>query len=58
MNLNFRGIDAKIAAKIHSYRVEHGLNLNQSLEAIVEEWAKMRKEFEGTNLKGDPELPL
>lgn len=44
MNLNFRGISPKTAAKIHSYRVEHGLNLNQALEAIIEEWQKLKEE--------------
>ena len=43
MNLNFRGIDPKTAAKIHSYRVEHGLNLNKALGEIIEEWDKTRR---------------
>lgn len=42
MNLNFRSIDAKTAAKIHSYRVEHGLNLNEALEAIIKEWEDLK----------------
>lgn len=39
MNLNFRGLDPKIASKIHAHRIEHEHdNLTQTLECIIKQW--------------------
>lgn len=43
MNLNFRGVDAKTASKIHTHRIEHGHdNLTQTLECIIKQWDEQK----------------
>ena len=43
MNLNFRGLDPKIASKIHTHRIEHGHdNLTATLECIIKQWDELR----------------
>lgn len=44
MNLNFRGLDPKIASKIHAHRIEHGHdNLTATLECIIKQWDEQRE---------------
>jgi hypothetical protein len=43
MNLNFRGLDSKVASKIHAHRIEHGHpNLTATLECIIKQWDEQR----------------
>ena len=43
-NLNFRGLDPKIASKIHTHRIEHGHdNLTHTLECIIKQWDEARE---------------
>ncbi len=47
MNLNFRGLDPKIASKIHAHRIEHGHpNLTATLECIIKQWDEQRDYME------------
>ena len=61
MNLNFRGLDPKIASKIHAHRIEHGHdNLTQTLECIIKQWdgcqsCKYMDELLGGCVLGVPE---
>lgn len=46
-NLNFRGLDPKIASKIHAHRIEHGHpNLTSTLECIIKQWDEQREYIE------------
>ena len=50
MNLNFRGLDPRIASKIHAHRIEHGhANLTATLECIIKQWDEQREYVEERN---------
>ncbi len=52
MNLNFRGLDPKIASKIHAHRIEHDHNnLTATLECIIKQWDERGETLEVVSVK-------